>query len=84
VRAEVEREQLRLPLAYFTGELRAPPGWTVAPAAYLAFGGTYAAERARAGEWGWPVRTLPGLHLHMLADPAAVADAIEELRRLAG
>ena len=56
-----------------------PPGWEDLPAAYLAFGDTYADERADAARRGWPVATLQGLHLHPLVDPAGVAEALEGL-----
>lgn len=79
VRSEVEREQRRLPLSYFDQAPPVPPDWDRLPAAYLAFGDTYAEERADAAGRGWPVATLPGEHLHMLFDPPGVADAIEAL-----
>jgi hypothetical protein len=49
------------------------------PAGYLAFGDTNACERGRATDAGWPVRTLPGEHLHMLVDPDGVAAALTDL-----
>jgi hypothetical protein len=79
VRAEVEREQRRLPLSYFEKLVSVPSDWDDLPAAYLAFGDTYDAERRDARGRGWPVATLPGQHLHMLVDPAGVADAIGTL-----
>jgi hypothetical protein len=78
-RSEVEREQHRLPLTYFAETVAVPPGWPSRPGAYLAFGDTYAAERAAAVARGWPVTTLPGEHLHMLVDPVEVASAITDL-----
>jgi len=78
-RETVEREQQRLPLSYFEDSVPVPADWPAQPGAYLAFGDTYAAERAAAAERGWPVATLPGEHLHMLADPDGVATAITEL-----
>jgi len=66
-RVGVEREQKQLPLSYFEEVLPVPPGWDECPAAYLAFGGTYAAERDQAVRRHWPVTTLPGDHLHQLA-----------------
>ena len=78
-RAAVEREQPRLPLAYFTRRLPVPAGWTARPSAYLAFGDTYADELARARGLGWPVEVMAGRHLHQLHQPAAVADAIVRL-----
>jgi hypothetical protein len=84
VRAEVEREEQRIPLSYCTGSVEIPSGWDERPGAYLAFGETYAAERTAAAERGWPVRTLRGDHLHMLVDPAETATAIAELLREIG
>jgi hypothetical protein len=55
----VERQQRRLPLAYFAGPLPLPRGWAERPAAYLAFGDTYADEVAFARDRGWPVSALP-------------------------
>jgi hypothetical protein len=78
-RARVEREQRRLPLSYFEAEVASPPGWTALPAAYLAFGDTYAEDRAYAERHGWPVETLAGDHLHPLVDPAAVTAALVRL-----
>lgn len=78
-RRSVERAERRLPYSYFEEMVPTPPGWEDLPAAYLAFGDTYADERAEAVRRGWPVATLPGLHLHPLADPAAVGAALEAL-----
>ncbi|MTB87329.1 hypothetical protein H9L21_06795 [Aeromicrobium senzhongii] len=75
----VAAEQQRLPLSYFTSTVPVPAGWSERPAAYLAFGDTYAAERRFAREAGWPTMTLDGGHLHQLIDPAAVGAAIEEV-----
>ena len=82
VRARVEAEQPRLPLSYFSGEVPAAPGWDQIPCAYLAFGGTYAAEVARAEQSGWPVSRLEGRHLHQLVDPPQVAAEISRLLAL--
>ena len=79
-RHAVEREQQRLPLAYFVSRVPVPAGWTERPAAYLAFGDTYADERALAASHGWPVRTVAGgTHLHQLHDSAGVGRAILDL-----
>jgi len=80
-RAAVAAEQHRLPVEYFTASIAAPAGWTERPAAYLAFGDTYYAERDQAARWGWPVRTLPGGHLHPLVAPSRVAAALDDLLR---
>jgi hypothetical protein len=79
VRLEVEREQRRFPLSYFTDTLPVPSGWDSRPGAYLAFGDTYQPERQAAAERGWPVSTLSGGHLHMLREPRRVATEIGDL-----
>jgi hypothetical protein len=81
-REAVEAEQPRLPLAYFTSSVPVRPGWAELPSAYLAFGDTYAEEVVFAEEHGWPVRTLPGRHLHQLHDPAGVGAEILQLTAL--
>lgn len=84
-RAVVETEQRRLPLGYFADAVPAPAAEAAAtahpavPGAYLAFGDTYAEERATAVQRGWPVETLAGEHLHQLVDPAGVAAAVIRL-----
>jgi hypothetical protein len=79
-RQRVEAGQPRLPLSYFDASVPTPPGWDRhAVCSYLAFGDTYAAECRRAGSAGWPFESLVGSHLHMLVDPAEVADAIARL-----
>jgi hypothetical protein len=78
-RAAVEAEQRRLPLSYFGESVPVPPGWPGRPGGYVAFGDGYEPERAVATALGWPVTTLAGGHLHMLVDPAQVADAITGL-----
>ncbi|GAB3887181.1 hypothetical protein [Terrabacter terrigena] len=78
-RLRVEREEQRLPLAYFRDTVAVPAGWTDSPNAYLAFGDTYADERRLAEQEGWPVVSLGGDHLHMLVAPAEVAAALTAL-----
>ncbi|MET1052633.1 MAG: hypothetical protein ABWX65_08345 [Mycetocola sp.] len=78
-RRTVEAEQQRLPLSYFGERMPVRAGWDDSPAAYLAFGETYATERGRAAGNGWPVETLTGGHLHMLIAPDDVASALERL-----
>jgi hypothetical protein len=82
-RRGVEAEQPRLPLGYFDADVPTPRG-RIGRAAYLAFGDTYAEERAVAEARGWPVATLPGRHLHQLVDPDGVADAVSDLLRRLG
>ena len=77
--ARVVAEQRRLPLSYFGQSVPVPAGWDERPGAYLAFGDTYADERADAAGRGWPVTTMAGEHLHQLVDPAGTARHILEL-----
>ncbi len=80
VLAGIRATEPRLPLTYFRARLGAPAGWTAAPQAYLAYGATYAEERAFARRHGWPTFVLEGAgHLHHLVDPDAVAAAVVDL-----
>jgi hypothetical protein len=78
-RTVVEAQQHRLPADYLEQSVPSPPGWDQTRASYLGFGDTYAEEQSAAAARGWPVRNLPGRHLHMLIDPPAVATAIRSL-----
>jgi hypothetical protein len=75
-RRTVEREQPRLPLAYYEQLVPAPTGWDDRTCGYVLFAPAY--KQIAAG-CGWPVEHLPGLHLHQLVDPDAVAEAIRKL-----
>jgi hypothetical protein len=75
----VTREAPRLAPAYFTTSIPVPRGWEARPAAYLAFGDTYAAELAFAERVGWVVRRESGHHLAHLAEPDRVADLLLDL-----
>jgi len=79
-RAAVEAEQQRIPLTYLRDSFDVATGWARTPAAYLAFGDTYADEQREAAARGLPVVRMAGEHLHMLIDPRTVADAISRLR----
>lgn len=82
-RQQVESEQTRLPLSYFKDRLPVPDGWDERPAAYLAFGDTYSREREDAERRHWPVTTMAGGHLHLLAEPTqVVATLIDLMERL--
>lgn len=78
-RAGVESDQPRMPLAYFGSRLEVPSGWLDLPAAYIAFGDTYAEEILRAERRRWPVATLAGRHLHMLMEPDSVASTLVDM-----
>jgi len=75
VRALVEAEQPRMPLAYYDHLPPAPVGWSVPPCGYIWFGAPYDKGAEQAAGYGWPTAHLPGGHLHMLIDPDAVAAA---------
>ncbi|MSP21846.1 MAG: alpha/beta hydrolase [Dehalococcoidia bacterium] len=79
LRLDVERELPSLPLSYFDERPPVPHGWPDAPCWYLQFSGAYAPQAAEAGHRGWPVRHLTGGHLHMLVQPAAVAECLIEM-----
>jgi pimeloyl-ACP methyl ester carboxylesterase len=79
MRARVEAEQARMPLAYYDHLPPAPDGWDRLPCAYIWFAEPYDTGAERASAHGWPTRHVPGNHLHMLVDPDAVAAAVLEL-----
>jgi pimeloyl-ACP methyl ester carboxylesterase len=79
VRAEVEAEQPRMPLAYYDHLPPAPHGWATPPCGYLWFGRPYDTGAAQAAAYGWPTVHLTGGHLHMLTDPDAVAAAVLQM-----
>jgi hypothetical protein len=78
VRAELEKEMPRLPLAYFEASVPAPPGWDSRPCGYVLLGGEpYGQSAGDARERGWPVVELRDAHhLALVTDPALVADAL--------
>ncbi|MGI8679602.1 MAG: alpha/beta fold hydrolase [Jatrophihabitans sp.] len=79
VRAEVEVEQQRMPLAYYDHLPPAPDGWAVPPCGYVWFASPYDEGAAQAADHGWPTAHVPGRHLHMLVDPDAVATAVLQM-----
>jgi pimeloyl-ACP methyl ester carboxylesterase len=79
VRARVEAEQARMPLAYYDDVPPAPNGWARPGCAYVWFAEPYDTGARRAAALGWPTRHVPGNHLHMVVDPAEVASAVLEL-----
>ncbi len=83
VRAVVTAEQPRLPLEYYLEHIPVPGGWDRRPCGYLLFGDAYEGQAADARGRGWPVRTLPGEHLHQVVDPSGVTRALIELARAA-
>lgn len=55
-----------------------PPSWYGRRRAFLCFSESYLSQAEEARRQGWPVRHVPGEHLHMLVDPPGVAAAIAE------
>lgn len=79
-RERVSAEAAPLPLAFFEEALPPwPADWRSCRCAFLRFSEGYQEPARQAAVRGWPVRDLPGDHLHMLVAPAAVADAITSL-----
>lgn len=79
-RVVVEAGQRRVPASYLSGVVPTPAGWERLPGAYVGFGDAYTEEQARARALGWPVRVLPGRHLHPLVAPVAVAAQVAARR----
>lgn len=78
-RAIITAEQPSLPLAYYCEQVPAPAGWDDHPCGYLLFSPAYEGEASDARQRGWPVRSVPGQHLHQIVDPPAVARALLDL-----
>ena len=79
VRQVVVEEQPRLPLDYYLEDVPVPAGWDQHRCGYLLFSQGYEAQAAEARRRGWPVRIMPGEHLHQVVDPAGVTSALLEL-----
>ena len=79
VRQVVTSEQPRLPLDYYLEQVPVPAGWDDHPCGYLLFGPPYQEQAALARERGWPVRSVPGEHLHQVVEPGQVTRALLEL-----
>lgn len=79
-RQSVSREASPLPFAFFAERLPpVPTSWRSCHPGYLRFSDGYQEPAREASSRGWPVRELPGQHLHMLVDPTGVAAAITGL-----
>lgn len=78
-REVITREQPRLPLAYYQEQVPAPPGWDDRRCGYLLFSTAYQEQARQARQRDWPVRSLPGEHLHQIVDPHGVAQALLSL-----
>jgi hypothetical protein len=53
--------------------------WPDAPCSYVRFSAFYADAEEQARRAGWPTREVRGGHLHMMVEPAAVANTLIEL-----
>jgi hypothetical protein len=79
-RRTVTSEAPALPLAFYTESLPpVPDSWPACRCAFLQFSAGYQGPAEAARRLGWPVRELPGEHLHMLVGPDAVAAALIDL-----
>ena len=78
-REVITGEQPRLPLAYYQEQVPAPAGWDDHPCGYLQFSSGYQDQAQQARQRGWPVRSVPGEHLHQVVDPHGVARALLDL-----
>jgi hypothetical protein len=78
-RVAMSAQEPRLPLEYYREQVPAPAGWADRPCSYLRFSAGYESEAELARQRGWPVRTVPGEHLHQIVDPETVSRAITEL-----
>lgn len=72
-------QEPRLPLAYYREVVPAPAGWADRRCAFLQFSAAYAEPAGQARSLGWPVRTVPGEHLHQVVEPDAIARALLDL-----
>jgi len=81
VRQQLLAEVQPRPLNFFEEVLPNVSGWSDAPAGYLLFTQGYRPYLEQAQRAGWPSRTLPSGHFHMLVDPVAVAATLVELMK---
>jgi hypothetical protein len=83
LRAALEQEMPRLPLAYFEASVPVPAGWDDQRCGYLLFSrDPYGPSAADAHERGWPVVELHDAnHLTLVTDPGTVTDALLRLER---
>ena len=79
IRRAITEEQPRLPMDYYLERIPAPAGWDDLRCCYLQFSQAYNGQAAEARRRGWPVRHVPGEHLHQVVDPDAVTRTLLEL-----
>jgi Alpha/beta hydrolase family len=79
-RAALVRELPSLPLSYFEQSSPSPPDWDRVGCSYLLFSAAYREQADEACDRGWRVEEIRGAqHLHTVADPVAVTDALLRL-----
>jgi len=78
LRAALEREMPRLPLAYFEGTVPMPSAWGQCACAYLLLSPhQYGQSAGDARSRGWLVAEMPGAHhLTIVTDPSAVSSRL--------
>ena len=81
VRQQVLAQVQPRSLSFFEEVMPDVPGWPDAPAGYLLFTQGYRPYLEQAKRAGWPSRTLPAGHFHMLVDPVTVATTLVELMK---
>jgi hypothetical protein len=79
LRDTIACEQPSLALSWYEQTVVIPAGWDTSPCGYIYFGPPDDEVAEQLAQRGWPVRRVPGLHLHMVVDPIAVADALEKV-----
>lgn len=79
IRRQALAEMQPRSLDFFAETLPDVPGWPDVPGGYLLFTQGYRPYLEQAQRAGWPNRTIPAGHFHMLVDPIAVAAALVEL-----
>lgn len=81
VRQQLLAEVQPRPLNFFEEVLPDVSGWSDAPGGYLLFTQGYRPSLEQAQRAGWPSRTIPAGHFHMLVDPVVVATTLVELTK---
>jgi hypothetical protein len=77
LRAQIAAEEPRLPADFYDHAVPVPPQWTARRSiTYVRFSEAYEDDAAEAGRRNWVVRHVPGSHLHLLDQPALVADVL--------
>lgn len=77
LRAQIAAEEPRLPADFYDHAVPVPPHWTARRSiTYVRFSVAYEDAAAEAFRRNWSVRHVPGSHVHLLDQPAALADIL--------